>query len=538
MKKSFYIAFLLVLTSAVWFGCKEKEVPGSIYGVITDQATGEPIKTAGVELQPVGLKMVTGSEGQYEFTETDPGIYKLYVTKTNYKDFLSSEIIVKSGKNTPSNIQLEKLPPSLRIVNDNKEDIDELDFGSNKDDVTRSFNIFNDGEQSLQWELTKTADWITEVSRKNGELQAGATQGIILTIDRDLLTTVENVTTIHITSNNGNKELKVKVTGELLKLPVLNTLEATDVRMTSAIFHGELTESGSPTYNERGFVYALSSMPTIENTINKLTVAVTANKSYQATATGLEEGKTYYVRAYAINKAGTAYSTNETNFTASKVLPDLRTEDISNMNFNEKCATLNGTINDEGEPAYTERGFVYATTHNPMLDDAAKVMVFGSGRGVYSTKVTDLRVGEIYYVRAYAINEAGVAYGNEMSFCLEYPNSIVLKECGLMVQKKDLGSLDWESAYNACKSSTLDGFLDWRLPTVGELSELYSRKNSIGGFYDATSDGSFYWSSTHHSGDGYNEWIYYYGMYFQSGNMDGRDARYSSKVRAVRTITE
>lgn len=40
----------------IFFNCSKQEeenLPGTINGVITDKATGEPIKSAGVELNPI-----------------------------------------------------------------------------------------------------------------------------------------------------------------------------------------------------------------------------------------------------------------------------------------------------------------------------------------------------------------------------------------------------------------------------------------------------------------------------------------------------
>ena len=51
MKKIVYItsSILLSLSMVLWYGCKDKEeLPGEIHGVVTDKATGEPIKSAGV----------------------------------------------------------------------------------------------------------------------------------------------------------------------------------------------------------------------------------------------------------------------------------------------------------------------------------------------------------------------------------------------------------------------------------------------------------------------------------------------------------
>ena len=384
---------------------------GSIYGIVTDKATGEQIINAGVELQPIGLKTVTGSDGQYEFNEVAAGTYTLYVTKTGYSDS-SSDITVESGKQSKGDVQLEKLPAALRIVDDDGKDISELDFGEKLADVSRQFNIFNDGYEKLEWEISFSADWITSLSKESGELKEGGTQGVIVNIDRSLLESGENVTTIHVTSNDGNKQLTVKATNATV-LPTLNTLETTNITSSTAVLNAEILTKGVPSYSERGFVYALESNPTLENTIAQLTAKVTEENLYSATVTGLELGEEYYVRGYAINEAGIAYSTNEVKFSPEMDLPNVTTEEATNINLDSESATFNGTIVDEGDPAYTERGFVYGFTHNPSVDNT-KIEVIGSGLGKFSANVTELEVGSIYYIRAYAINNKGVAYGSDV----------------------------------------------------------------------------------------------------------------------------
>lgn len=215
MKKLVGGLLLIGFIAALLYGCKDKEeLPGELHGVVTDKATCEPIKTAGVELLPVGLKTITGSEGQFEFNELEPGSYRLYVTKTGYEDLQSSEIVVKSNQMAKGDIQLEKLPPALKILDGVGKELDTLDFGADEDDVMRSFNIFNDGTETLLWQITNTADWIVAISKASGTLGAGATQAVGLTIDRDKLNGGDNVTTMLITSNDGSKQLKVKAVGE------------------------------------------------------------------------------------------------------------------------------------------------------------------------------------------------------------------------------------------------------------------------------------------------------------------------------------
>lgn len=222
MKKILTLLTIALSMTLVYHSCKpEPEEPGSIYGIVTDKATGEPVKTAGVELSPLGLKTVTGSEGQFEFTELEAGEYKLFVTKTGYTELLSNTIVVKPAQTAKGDVQIEKLPAALKVVDDKGEEIDSLDFGEQYDDVSRMFSIFNDGTEVLDYEIVKTASWITSLSVTEGTLQPGATKPVVVNIDRDKLSLGENTTTLHITSNNGSKQLTIHVE----KLQVLNVVD-------------------------------------------------------------------------------------------------------------------------------------------------------------------------------------------------------------------------------------------------------------------------------------------------------------------------
>lgn len=60
------------------------ENKGSIYGCVTDFATGEPVKNAIVQLQPSDETSLTDSDGHFEFLELEERQYTVTVQKTGY----------------------------------------------------------------------------------------------------------------------------------------------------------------------------------------------------------------------------------------------------------------------------------------------------------------------------------------------------------------------------------------------------------------------------------------------------------------------
>lgn len=75
--------------------------------------------------------------------------------------------------------------------------------------------------------------------------------------------------------------------------------------------------------------------------------------------------------------------------------------------------TISGSnVLDDGGGTVSARGICYNTTGTPTTSDSKTTN--GTGEGAYSDKITGLTEGEIYYFRAYATNEIGTAYGNEI----------------------------------------------------------------------------------------------------------------------------
>lgn len=68
----------------------------------------------------------------------------------------------------------------------------------------------------------------------------------------------------------------------------------------------------------------------------------------------------------------------------------------------------------DSSEAITERGICYATHSAPTTED--NIVKASRGTGTFTITITGLAEATLYYLRAYAINEAGIAYGNEIVF--------------------------------------------------------------------------------------------------------------------------
>ena len=194
-------------------------------------------------------------------------------------------------------------------------------------------------------------------------------------------------------------------------LASLTITNISNITENSVAISADITFEGFPEYTEKGFCYSTSPNPTINQNI--IVVAGNGTGEYSAILNGLTQNTKYYVRAYAKNEVGVAYS-DELNFTTlTHILATVTT--INASNIMENCATVGGNITNIGIPHYTEKGVCYSTSSNPTVNDT-KIQVEGTGMGIFSTIINQLSPNITYYIRAYAINDVGVSYGNQISF--------------------------------------------------------------------------------------------------------------------------
>ncbi|MGV6830629.1 MAG: hypothetical protein ACWA5P_03580 [bacterium] len=93
-------------------------------------------------------------------------------------------------------------------------------------------------------------------------------------------------------------------------------------------------------------------------------------------------------------------------------VPVVSTVAISNIS--ETTADSGGNVTDDGGANVTARGVCWSTSQNPTLEDNTSNN--GVGEGTFTSQITGLSENTQYYVRAYATNSEGTAYGQQQTF--------------------------------------------------------------------------------------------------------------------------
>ena len=114
----------------------------------------------------------------------------------------------------------------------------------------------------------------------------------------------------------------------------------------------------------------------------------------------------------ADGRGGDLYDSVLITVTSSITLPTVSTYNILNVTFDG--ATGGGNITSDGGASVTARGVCWSTSPNPTTGNS--ISPAGTGTGSFTSSLTGLTASTTYYVRAYATNSAGTAYGNQVSF--------------------------------------------------------------------------------------------------------------------------
>ena len=113
---------------------------------------------------------------------------------------------------------------------------------------------------------------------------------------------------------------------------------------------------------------------------------------------------------------------NEGNTTTNPEVPVVVTSEVTGIT--NMSAVCGGVVTSDGGYSIIERGVCYGTEHNPLVSGSH--LVSEGDMGSFTVNLTGLEPNTTYYLKAYAINSAGIAYGSEVSFTTQ-PGFLMIK---------------------------------------------------------------------------------------------------------------
>lgn len=358
----------------------------NISGFIVNRSEGESPYSEEARLD----KAATG----WEDPNVTPGIKYIY------------QILAYAGDNQSNMVTIEITPVFLAIVSTSS--VSSITPTS----VLLGGNVTNDGGAAV------TERGVCYGTNQNpaitdNKVVSGSGKGVFSTTLTGLTSQTTYYARAFATNSKGTaygSQVTFTTSTQTANLPTVTTTGESGVTMTSAILGGNVTQDGGAPVTERGVCYGKVQNPTIADT--KIVMG-SGTGVFSNTVTGLTAGTTYYVRAYAINSQGASYGTQITITTPQSLT--MATVATSNETLvTQTSAVLGGNVSNDGGASVTERGICYAITENPTTSNTKIVM--GNGTGTFSNTISGLVAGTKYYVRAYAINSQGTAYGSQISF--------------------------------------------------------------------------------------------------------------------------
>jgi uncharacterized protein (TIGR02145 family) len=440
--------------------------------------------------------------------------------------------------------------------------------------ATGGGNISNDGGTSI---ISRGVCWSTNQSPtiSNSKSSNGTGIGIFSSNITSLLSNTTYYVRAYATNSvgTGYGNQVSFITSQIIGTPILTTVSpVTDITTSSATCGGNVSADGGASVTSRGVCWSTIQAPT---TANSKTSNGTGTGSFTSNLTGLTSSTTYYVRAYAVNSAGTSYG-NEVSFSTSQNISIPTVTTLSPVsNIKTTTAACGGDVIDDGGASVTARGSCWSIAANPIVTD--NKTIDGTGIGSFTSSIVGLLPGTTYYIRAYATNSAGTGYGEEISFTTDfaigqaYQGGIIAyiwllgddayvsgQVHGIIAAPSDITKTarwlnngtytitgatgtglgigfhntemivanqgDGSYAAKLCYDLVLGGYSDWCLPSKDELNKLYINRELIGGFDKNYS----YWSSSEGSLN------FAWNMYFFNGIMSSAMKEGVNAVRAVR----
>lgn len=120
-------------------------------------------------------------------------------------------------------------------------------------------------------------------------------------------------------------------------------------------------------------------------------------------------------------------------------IPVVSTKTVSDITGSS--AVSGGNVTSDGGSVVTSRGVCWSTTSSPTISD--NKTVDSSGTGNFTSTISGLSSNTTYYVRAYATNNSGTGYGNELSFATQSGGGTVTDFDGNVYHIVTIATQEW-----------------------------------------------------------------------------------------------
>lgn len=204
------------------------------------------------------------------------------------------------------------------------------------------------------------------------------------------------------------------------------TYDPQDITPSSAKCGGDVIAVQGLSLNELGICWSKEENPTAEDFHSSTT---NWNTPYVYTITGLEPNTVYHVRAYALRGLVYYYGEDKSFTTTDGALPTVITSEVTNIT--STSVTCGGIVTSDGGSPVTEYGVCIDISPDPTIYSIHRYSC-GSGVGSFSIDIFDLMLNKYYYVRAYAMNQVGVSYGEELVFNTCIPSIFAINDPGYL----------------------------------------------------------------------------------------------------------
>lgn len=306
--KKLLIYLNLFICAGIAFSCTEPIIStfGSIGGTVQDARTNEYLSGVKVTINPLGYSQVTNADGAFQYDNLEVAEYTLLYEKTGYATY-KQKVTVKPGVVSPVQVTLNLADVSLSFTPS------VLDFGPKESQKQLKISTTAVGA-SVSYRMTTSNSWIS-LNKTSGTVSEN--DYVTIVVSREGLSPANYDGNIYIHVEDKDFSVPVKMVVEATGVPIITVESVSEESSGSAVVSGTLKSLGGAKVSQHGFCWSSENVsPNISDEYNQLGDA-SEIKSFSAKLSDLKPATTYYVRSYAVNAFGTAYSEQALSFTTA-----------------------------------------------------------------------------------------------------------------------------------------------------------------------------------------------------------------------------